>query len=309
MKKVIVTTSINPPTKAIQAFQTLKEWELVVAGDKKTPRDYRLERGVYITPEEQEKYDPLLSEAIGWNSIQRRNFAFLWAKEMRADIVALVDDDNIPLPGWGENLLLGHEVEVNFYETDEVAFDPIGATNYPHLWHRGFPLELLTKRDYSRRSRRKMRADIQADFWNGDPDIAAICRLEHAPECVFSPSSFPMASNRMGPFDSQNTFIHGKILRDYFMFPEVGRMDDIWAGYYAQAKGWKAIYNSASVIQERNKHDLINDMREEYIGCENNLRLVQSLTQDPDSILGFLPGRAAWAFQLYRRHFRQDEVR
>lgn len=87
----------------------MKDWELVVAGDKKTPADYRLERGIYITPEEQEKYDPVLSEAIGWNSIQRRNFAFLWAKDMKADIVALVDDDNIPLKGWGENLLLGRE--------------------------------------------------------------------------------------------------------------------------------------------------------------------------------------------------------
>ncbi|HEV2455506.1 MAG TPA: hypothetical protein VGY98_14675, partial [Verrucomicrobiae bacterium] len=65
MKKVIVTTTINPPTKAIEAFQAMKGWELVVAGDKKTPRDYHLDRGVYITPEEQEKYDPVLSDAIG----------------------------------------------------------------------------------------------------------------------------------------------------------------------------------------------------------------------------------------------------
>jgi hypothetical protein len=50
MKKVIVTTTINPPTKAIEAFQAMKGWELVVAGDKKTPCNYHLDHGVYEQP-------------------------------------------------------------------------------------------------------------------------------------------------------------------------------------------------------------------------------------------------------------------
>ena len=87
MKKVIVTTTINPPTEAIEKFQELKDWELVVAGDLKTPKDYKLRRGVYIPPLLQEQYDPKLSETIGWNCIQRRNFGLLWAKDMGADII------------------------------------------------------------------------------------------------------------------------------------------------------------------------------------------------------------------------------
>ena len=303
MKKVIVTTTIYPPTKAIEAFQAMKDWELVVAGDKKTPKDYHLDRGIYVTPEEQEKYDPALSDAIGWNCIQRRNFAFLWAKDMKADIVALVDDDNIPLPGWGENLLVGREVEVNYYETELLAFDPIGATNYPHLWHRGFPLQLLPKRDYSRKSRRKVKVDIQADFWNGDPDIDAVCRIQHAPECTFDPAPFPLASNKPSPWDSQNTFIRAEVLKDYMVLPHIGRMDDIWPSYYAQAKGHKVVFQRASVYQARHGHDLMRDLRNEYIGYENNLQLLQDIAREPESILAHLPGRTAWAFQLYRRHF------
>ena len=65
MKQVIVTTTINPPTEAIEAFQAMPEWELVVIGDLKTPKDYRLSRGVYITPDEQQKSNPALSDAIG----------------------------------------------------------------------------------------------------------------------------------------------------------------------------------------------------------------------------------------------------
>ena len=131
MKTVIVTTTINQPTEAIEKFQSMKDCELVVIGDKKTPADYHLDRGIYVTPEEQEKYDPELSEAIGWNCIQRRSMGLLWAHDMKADIVAVVDDDNIPLDGWGEHLLVGRDVEMDCYETELPAFDSVGATNYP----------------------------------------------------------------------------------------------------------------------------------------------------------------------------------
>ena len=107
----------------------------------------------------------------------------------------------------------------------------------------------------------------------------------------------------MGPFDSQNTFLSAEILRDYFVFPHVGRMDDIWAAYYVQAKGCKVVYNRPSVYQARNEHDPIGDMRQEYLGYENNLKLVEDLVRDPESILQYLPDRSARAFKLYRRHF------
>ena len=126
MKKVIVTTTINPPTKAIQLFDAMKDWELVVIGDLKTPPDYRLERGTYVDPDSQTKYDQALSDAIGWNCIQRRNIGLLIAYDMGAEIVAVIDDDNIPLPGWGEDLMIGREVEVNHYETTLPVFDPVG---------------------------------------------------------------------------------------------------------------------------------------------------------------------------------------
>lgn len=303
MQKVIVTTTINPPTIAMDKFQAMPDWELVVVGDLKTPADYKLWRGVYVTPAEQEKYDKALSDAIGWNCIQRRSFGLLWAKEMKADVVAVVDDDNIPLDGWGQSLLIGNDVEVNYYETELPAFDPVGATNYKHLWHRGYPLQLLPKRDYSRVVRRKVRVDVQADFWNGAPDIDAICRMEYAPECTFEANAFPMASNKMGPFNSQNTFLSGKCLKDYFLFPHVGRMDDIWASYFVQAKGYRVVWHKASVYQQRNMHDLVHDMKQEYNGYENNLRLVQDLAVDAESLYSYLPGRSIWAFELYRRHF------
>ena len=303
MKKVIVMTTINPPTKAVKLFQAMSDWEFIVIGDLKTPKDYHLERGTYMDPTSQEHYDQELSDALGWNCIQRRNIGLLVAHDVGADVVAVVDDDNIPLPGWGENLFVGQEVEANYYETDLPAFDPIGATNYPELWHRGFPLQLLPKRDYSTKTRKLVRADIQADFWNGDPDIDAVCRMEHAPSCIFDLAAFPIASNKMSPFNSQNTFLDSGVLKDYFLFPQIGRMDDIWAAYYAQAVGHRVVYGAPSVFQDRNAHDPLVDMKNEYIGYEHNLSLVQELSQDPEAISKYVSARAVYARRLYRRHF------
>ncbi|MBN1182411.1 MAG: hypothetical protein JXB49_09005 [Bacteroidales bacterium] len=304
MKKVIVTTTINSPTEAIQKFDSMPDWDLVVIGDLKTPKDYRLKRGIYVSPEKQEKYDKQLSDAIGWNCIQRRNFGLLWANDMKADMVAVVDDDNIPMDGWGENLLIGNTTEVNYYETDIPAFDPIGATNHKNLWHRGFPLQLIPSRVYSNKIKKELDADIQADFWNGDPDIDAICRMEHAPDCVFEDIFFPISANKLAPFNSQNTFLKGALLKDYFLFPHVGRMDDIWASFYLQAKNnCKVVYGKASVYQERNPHDLVKDLKQEYLGYENNLKIVQELPNNADALLKYLPEVSVLAFKLYKKHY------
>ena len=140
MSNFIVTTSINNVTKAIRLYDNMKNWNLIVVGDLKTPKNYKLKNGIYLSPKKQEKIDKKLSDLIGWNCIQRRNFGILYAWKNGADIVATVDDDNIPYKHWGNNLLLNKKVNVNYYKTNSLAFDPVSATNYKNLWHRGFPI-------------------------------------------------------------------------------------------------------------------------------------------------------------------------
>ena len=298
----IITTTINKPTEAIHKFDQMKGWKLIVVGDKKTPTNYNLINGIYLNPEDQENYDKDLSDAIGWNCIQRRNFGLIKAFELGAEVIATIDDDNIPLDNWGKNLMVSKNIELNYYETDEMAFDPISVTNYSKLWHRGFPLQLLSKRK-SKKIRKKVCPDVQADFWNGDPDIDAICRMEHRPECQFVDSDFPFSSNKFSPFNSQNTFLSKKIIKDYFLFPHIGRMDDIWASYYVESLGYKVVYNYPTVYQDRNEHDLTIDLKKEVIGYENNLKLLNELKTNPNNILNFIPERSKDAFKLYQRHF------
>lgn len=181
----------------------------MVGGDVNTPPGYELEHGQHFGPATQESHDQELRDTIGRNCIQPRNIRVLLALDAGAEIVALVNDDNIPQAPWGKHIVSGDRGECWDYDVAEPAFDPIGSTNYPALWHPGFPLPLLTDRNYSRVRSRLVKVDIQADFWNGDPGAGAICRMEHAPECRFHTDSFPIAFTAPLPFRSQNTFFKG----------------------------------------------------------------------------------------------------
>ncbi len=301
MKKYIISTTINAPTKAIKKFDNLKDWNLIVSGDLKTPSNYKLKNGIYLSPKDQEKISKKLSDLIGWNCIQRRNFAMILAYMKGAEIIATIDDDNIPLANWNKNLIIDRKIKADKYFTNEEAFDPISVTNHKDLWHRGFPLQILKNKNKNKKKKKiNSNFDIQADFWNGDPDIDAVCRMEHAPECKFKTSTFPFTSNKPSPFNSQNTYLKRRVIKHYFLFPHIGRMDDIWASYYVEAKGFKVLYNKPSVYQQRNIHDLTKDMKKEYIGYEHNLSLLRALKRNPNNIKKFLPKKSWRAFKLYQ---------
>ena len=137
MVNTIVTTTIYPVSEATKKFATFDDWHLYIVGDTKTPHEEYIDFSknhnnvTYLTPEYQEENYKEISDLIGWKSIQRRNIGFLQALKDGADIIASVDDDNIPLDNWGQNIMIGKPTNVYYYETDEIAFDAIGVTNYP----------------------------------------------------------------------------------------------------------------------------------------------------------------------------------
>lgn len=163
------------------------------------------------------------------------------AHNIDADIIAVVDDDIVSLGTWGKNVLTGSATEVTQCEINLPAFDAVGATNYRHLWHRGLRLQVPSTRDYSVKIVRET-PDIQADFWNGDPDVDAVCRMAYAPQCNVDPARFPLSTNRMTSFNSKNTFISHRTLKNYYLIPHLGRTDDIRASFHLQAKQNTVVY-------------------------------------------------------------------
>lgn len=298
MKKIIVTTTINSPTIATKKFANMKNWQLVVVGDKKTPHEeYEKLDCIYLHPDHQEKKYPELSLALGWNTIQRRNIGFIEAYKLGADVMATVDDDNIPYENWGKNLYIGKEIEVDTWQPEYDIFDPLSVTNHNDLWHRGYPIEnvhIKNRVDYVGKTKRLVK--IQADLWDGDPDIDATCRLTKMPIVKFDVKE-PYCSTMLSPFNSQNTFIARECIPYYFMYPYVGRMDDIWASYDLQKIFQNSlIYNSATVYQQRNEQDLIKNLSDEVLGYRNTTSYIQGKYS--------LPKSAHHAYNIYKGYFR-----
>jgi hypothetical protein len=254
-----------------------------------------------LTTNYQEKKWPKLSKLVGWNCIQRRNFAILEAYNRGAEMIALIDDDNIPLSNWFRNIYVNKTLICKEVITNKKIFDPVGYTNHSNLWHRGMPLELVNGRSYKNKKKSIIKPDIQANFWNGDPDIDAVCRMLFKPECKFKNNLFPFFSKKISPFNSQNTILSRKLIKDYFLFPHIGRMDDIWASFYVTAKKYKVIYGEPTVYQQRNVHNLIKDFKDEYIGYTNSLNLVESLYKNTENIYKFLPKKSSLAFDEWRK--------
>jgi len=310
MTKFIITTTINEPTEATHKFCEIadkKGFTFVIIGDLKTPHDKynklvsKHDNVLYLSPEDQEKIYPELSEKIGWRTIQRRNIGFVYAYQQGAEIVATIDDDNIPYDNWGDNIMIGKEVEVDLFENTSCPyFDAISVTNHNDLWHRGFPIEYLNVKNHSEyKGKVKMIPLVQAEFWDGDPDIDAICRLSKKPIVKFEPFE-PFTTRQLSPFNSQNTFLHRSVLKHYSVFPYVGRMDDIWGSYVMQYHFPNSVlYTKASVYQARNPQDLVKNLENEIIGYRNTLNLLDNI-QDYRNLL---PAETLLYFKEYQKNF------
>jgi hypothetical protein len=306
MKKFIVSTTINYPTVAYKKYAALKEWTLIIVGDLKTPhKHYSTNKNlIYLHPKDQEKMSNKLSNLIGWNCIQRRNFGYLLAYKMGADLIATVDDDNIPYNFWGKKIHINKFINVDYYKTKNIAFDPLSIFKFnQRLWHRGFPLQLLETRKNFIKKKKKILFDIQANLWNQAPDIDAINRMNLSNENFKFKRIEPYSSNAYIPFNSQNTILSRKIIKNYFLFPHIGRMDDIWAAYYVQSLGYKVIFDNATVYQDRNYHNIYDDFKKEIIGYKNNFELIKNLKKNFFYIKRFLPKKSYQALKIYEKLF------
>lgn len=277
-------------------------WDFIVVADKKTPIEpYKHIKCDFLTCEWQEGNWKKLSDLIGWSSLERKTIGVLEAYTRGADIIAIVDDDNIPMPLWGKNIIVGRETMVLNFCSDEICFDPCFHTNHPELWHRGYPLELLQGRGNSQPSVVTMVPDVQTGLVNGDPDIDAVCRMEHHPVCTWDNFLLPITSNTFSPFNSQNTILSRRAAREYFMMGGTGRMTDIWASFYGEAMGMKVAYTEADVFQNRHIHDPLVDFEQEVLGHLKTAKLLEALKKDPENIRHFIPAKTYEALNEYKR--------
>ena len=116
---------------------------------------------------------------------------------------------------------------------------------------------------------------------------------------------FPFFSDKLSPFNTQNTFIDAKLLKNYFLFPDQGRIHDIWSSYFVQYhnKNINVVYNKASVFQRRNSHNLITDLKNEFNGLKNNFRFLNLMFKRKFNYKKEFSKRSIEAYKEYKKHF------
>ena len=302
MKKAICTTTINPPSEALLKFAALKDWDLIVALDTNS-KVFNLPGSTVLSVKDQKLMAPELSSAIGFKSIQRRNFATLWALRQGYEKIAFVDDDNIPYDNW-DNFASQTVFSANEYTTDRRIFDPLSIDPIllsKRISHRGIPLEYYgSEYEVTFEGESTVIPDVVAMLWDGDWDVNAIDRIKDSCYGKIEVKA-PYFSKKISPFNSQNTVMSADAAREFFIYPHIGRFDDILASYVLTIAGFKTIYTPPTVDQVRNPHSLETDLKNELWGYHHIESLIDDLCKGKDvSDLSAIPDQTKVALEAWR---------
>jgi hypothetical protein len=287
MKKFLIITTINPPTKAITEFAKLSDWKVVVIGDKKTPTNWYLDNVKYLSDQGQLNF----KFKLPWNNYVRKMIGYLYAIQNGADVIAETDDDNIPYEDWcfpeeAEECLVGKGFE-NIYKHFSNLF----------IWPRGFPLQFTRKYNPIKTTIKNLPVGIWQGLADQDPDVDAIYRLVGNGACMFRKRKpFALSKGLVSPFNSQNTLFKKEMFPLLYLPVTVNqRFADILRSYIAQPIMWVAGYHlgitQATVYQERNEHDLMKDFVDElpcYLHSERAYEIALKTVSKKNSIHGNL---------------------
>lgn len=291
MDKFIVITSIFLPTEAIEEFAKLKDWKIIVVGDKKTAADWHYPGVTYLSPEGQQEVARKFAGLLPWNSYTRKNIGYLYAIAQGARIIYESDDDNIPLDNWVN--------EPKFSTDAELLSDASFVNIYSYftdkkVWPRGIPLRCVLEAEIPKVS---VSENLKVGVWqflaDEDPDVDAIYRLTNNTPIYFNwREPLVLDQGTCCPFNSQNTYFRKEVFPLLYLPSTVTfRFTDILRGLVAQPVLWAAGYHlgfaGATVLQKRNPHDYLKDFESEipcYLQADRVVQIAKDAVSSERSI-------------------------
>jgi Reversibly glycosylated polypeptide len=287
MKIALCTTTINMP-RVLELYRACaQEPMFFIAGDMETPGGHvslmrNIGRFVYLDPCSQNRWK--CSELLGWNTLARRNIAFLEALKDGAEVIVSIDDDNSPLNSdyfWTIETKIFRPFKGLCARSGTGWFDA-GQLLVPWAKHRGIPHK---HHSHIYNPVTNVKIGVMAGLVLGDSDVDATTRMEQQPDTQvvseLARSGVVVNLNTHTVFNSQNTALIRELVPAWFMMPGIGRYDDIYASLIAQRvakeRELHVHFGQPFVHQQRNPHDLVKDLRAEIDGMENVSKLADLL--------------------------------
>jgi hypothetical protein len=124
---------------------------------------------------------------------------------------------------------------------------------------------------------------IQQGLADSNPDVDALYRLLlPLPQFFDKDRSVILGTGSWCPFNSQNTTWFKRAFPLMYLPVHCSfRMTDIWRSFVAQRiaweNGWRVCFQSPTVLQSRNEHNLLSDFEQEIPGYLLNQKIVETL--------------------------------
>jgi len=282
---LVITSIARPENAVLRAFAReckANGVPFIVIGDGRSPGDFQLDNCDFRGLDRQRELPFELAGLLPEKTYARKNLGYLIAMRNNAEVVVEADDDAFPKPEfWQERR---RKVRARVIE-DAGWVNVYRYFTHDNIWPRGFALEELraARRSVSCDDAREIHAPIQQGLADGNPDVDALYRLTLPLPVTFDKAG-PVALGRNSwcPINSQNTTWFKEAfpllyLPCYCSF----RMTDIWRGFIAQriawTCGWHVTFHDATILHERNDHDLLKDFNDEVAGYLNNGRIADEL--------------------------------
>lgn len=303
----LIITSIASSDHAILSQYALEaaanSISFILIGDIKSPKDFNLQGCDYYSIERQYSLGWALSKELPLNHYARKNLGYLEAMSRGADIIIETDDDNIPLNNFWE--MPARKVAANVL-TDNGWVNVYKYFTEFQVWPRGFALEHIHDLIPKTKGKKNVLCPIQQGLADENPDVDAVYRLVLPLPITFNKSeNIALGRNTICPFNSQNTtWFKEAFLLLYLPSYCSFRMTDIWRSFIAQRIAWTCdwniLFHQSTVLQKRNVHNLIDDLRDELPGYLNNKKIFSELQQlDLKNGIQCIPDNLIKCYQMF----------
>lgn len=271
MNTSLVITTINKPNKNIKIFNEKckkNNWNFIVVGDVKTPKNFFISHGKYLNIQSQYKTNFKFAQSCPLNNYARKNIGYLEAIKDKADIIVETDDDNYPKNYFFDKKKIQYKVDeirnkswINIYD--------IFVKKKKFIWPRGLPLTEIFKNKIKIKKKINGEFYLQQGLSELNPDVDAIYRIVNEKINVKFKSDYKVSLGKsLSTFNSQNTIWFKKIFSLLYLPVTCSmRCTDIWRSLVVlrilKNDEKKILFFSTTMHQKRNNHDLINDFKEE----------------------------------------------
>lgn len=271
-KTSIVITSIHPFNRVMQQILDgckKSSWEFIIAGDT-ISHNITVGGLTFLDVKKQLDSGFTYAKKAPFRNYCRKNVGYLQAIKNGATRIIETDDDNFPK----YNFFQPFDKNVNAKKITEKGW--INAYRYftenEIIWPRGFSLSDIKRQveKYESLQNELLYCPVQNGLVDNDPDIDALYRIlftipfnfEHQDrKIVYSKGSWCS-------FNTQNTVFYKEVFALMYQpaTPQF-READILRSLVIQRILWEnnanVLFYSPTVWQERNKHDLMDDLRQE----------------------------------------------